>query len=174
MPQNKASVRKGITKHWPDWLTGYRRWSSTPCAKQWARIEMMESEIATIEQRISCGSRTTMPAKRIAEIPGVGPLTATAAVAIMGDTRHQVRTGVCSIRRTGAQADGHGWADQTPGDQQTRGYLPANAPDPRRSVRADYTRNWVRGSELRQRRPLNVAVVALANKMADDLGNAGP
>ena len=106
--------------------------------------------------------------RRIAEIPGVGPLTATAAVAIMGDARafksgrefaafaglvpRQVGTGG-RIKLLGISKRG---------DTYLRTLLIHGA----RSVltHAKDPGPWV--TELRQRRPLNVAVVALANKMA--------
>lgn len=55
--------------------------------EQWARIGKMDEEIATIERRINLWFKEDEACGRIAEIPGVGPLTATAAVAIMGDAK---------------------------------------------------------------------------------------
>lgn len=87
MPQGKAAVRKGITdalKRLSDRLPAM---VIDTLREQWARIEKLDAEIAAIEQRIKAWLREDDACRRIAEIPGVGPLTATAAVAIMGEAR---------------------------------------------------------------------------------------
>jgi transposase len=87
MAQGKAAVRKTIQ----DVLT--RLADRLPAMvidtlrEQWARIENMDVEIATIERRIKDWLKQDQACQRIAEIPGVGPLSATAAVAIMGDAK---------------------------------------------------------------------------------------
>ena len=53
--------------------------------EQWARVARLDEEIAEIERRIGVWHRGNADCKRIAEIPGVGVLTATAVVAAMGD-----------------------------------------------------------------------------------------
>lgn len=105
---------------------------------QWARIEKMDSEIATIEQRIKLWLREDDACKRIAEIPGVGPLTATAAVAIIGDAR-VFRSGreFAAFAGLVPRQTGTGGSGQAARDQQARGHLPANAADPRRQVGVD-------------------------------------
>ena len=52
---------------------------------QWARVAELDAEIGTIEQRLEVWHRQNAASRRIAEIPGVGLLSATAAVATMGD-----------------------------------------------------------------------------------------
>jgi transposase len=53
--------------------------------EQWARVQQVESEIAAIDRRLTSVLRASTPCQQIAAIPGVGVLTATAAVAAMGD-----------------------------------------------------------------------------------------
>ena len=53
--------------------------------EQWARAAQLDREIGEIERRIKLWHRTNPASQRIAEIPGVGVLTATAVVAAMGD-----------------------------------------------------------------------------------------
>src|SRR5690606_38887802 len=53
--------------------------------EQWARVQQMQVEIDHIERRLASVLRDTPQCQQIAEIPGVGLLTATAAVAAMGE-----------------------------------------------------------------------------------------
>ena len=55
--------------------------------EQWNRIAVLDSEIKQIEMRLLAWMRQEEACKTIAAIPGVGLLTATAAVATMGDAR---------------------------------------------------------------------------------------
>jgi len=60
--------------------------------EQYARIGQMGSQITDIERRLHLWHRSDEDCQRIAAIPGVGLLTATAAVATMGDP-HAFRSG---------------------------------------------------------------------------------
>ena len=53
--------------------------------EQWKRVGAPDREIAVIERRIALWRRSSPGSRRVAEIPGVGILTATAVVAAMGD-----------------------------------------------------------------------------------------
>ena len=53
--------------------------------EQWSRVARPDEEIGEIEQRIGLWHRGNADSRRVAEIPGVGVLTATAAIAAMGD-----------------------------------------------------------------------------------------
>ena len=53
--------------------------------EQWARVAQIDEEIRNIEQRLRLWHRGNAASRRIADIPGVGVLSATAAVAAMGD-----------------------------------------------------------------------------------------
>ncbi|AQV94113.1 IS110 family transposase [Cupriavidus necator] len=106
--------------------------------------------------------------KAISEIPGVGLLTATATVAMMGDAK-TFRSGrefaawaglVPKQTGSGGKVNLHGISKR--GDTYLRSLLIHGA----RSVvtRAKDPGPWV--EQMTKRRPLNVVVVALANKMA--------
>jgi transposase len=168
MPQGKAAVRKGITEALARLSDRLPAIVIDTLREQWARIEKMDAEIATIERRIKDWLKQDAACRRIAEIPGVGPLTATAAVAIMGDAktfksgREFAAFAGLVPRQTGTGGRVKLLGISKRGDTYLRTLLihgaravltNAKEPDP-----------WV--TELRQRRPLNVAVVALANKMA--------
>ena len=53
--------------------------------EQWARVVQLDQEISEIEGRINLWHRSSRASQRVAEIPGVGVLTATAVVSAMGD-----------------------------------------------------------------------------------------
>lgn len=55
--------------------------------EQFARIQSLEQQIEQIEARLRQWQRSDPASQRIAAIPGVGLLTATAAVATIGDPR---------------------------------------------------------------------------------------
>ena len=85
MPQGRAGMRRGmaealerIAKRLPAMVIDTLR-------EQWARVGRLDQEIAEIEQRIGVWHCGNADSKRVAEIPGVGVLTATAVVAAMGD-----------------------------------------------------------------------------------------
>jgi len=52
---------------------------------QWARVLRLDEEVAVIERRLGLWHRDNEGSRRLAEIPGVGMISATAAVATMGD-----------------------------------------------------------------------------------------
>jgi transposase len=106
--------------------------------------------------------------KAISQIPGVGLLTATAAVAMIGDAK---------VFRSGREFAA--WAGLVPKQTGSGGkvnlhgiskrgatYLRTPLIHGARSLlaRVKEPRVWV--EQIQKRRPLNVAVVALANKMA--------
>jgi transposase len=106
--------------------------------------------------------------KAISEIPGVGLLTATAAVATMGDAK-AFRSGrefaawaglVPRQSGSGGKVNLHGISKR--GDTYLRTLLIHGA----RAVlsHAKDAGPWI--EEMRRRRPANVVIVALANKMA--------
>src|ERR1700712_5319513 len=55
--------------------------------EQWSGLEDLDKQIAEIERRLDAWMKQDEACKAIAAIPGVGLLTATAAVATMGDPK---------------------------------------------------------------------------------------
>ncbi|HXP10591.1 MAG TPA: IS110 family transposase [Acidobacteriaceae bacterium] len=136
--------------------------------EQWSRLGELDTQIAEIERRLSEWMKEDRSSRKIAEIPGVGLLTATAAVATMGDPKAfksgrefaawlglvpgQVGTGG-KVRLLGISKRGDTYL-RTLLIHGARAVLShAKAPNP-----------WV--EEISKRRPPNVVSVALANKMA--------
>ncbi len=135
-------------------------------------LRALTVRIADLERQIGSWQRRESECQRIAAVPGVGKLTATAVVATIGDAR-TFRSGrefaaflglVPRQSGTGGRVKLLGISKR--GDPYLRTLLIHGA----RTVlnhqsRADRTLDpWMQG--LLSRRPKNVATVALANKMA--------
>jgi len=136
--------------------------------EQWNMLAKLDGQIAQIKRRLSAWMKQDKACKTIAEIPGVGLLTATAAVATMGDAK-----AFKSGREFAA------WLGLVPGQTGTGGkvrllgiskrgdtYLRTLLIHGARAVltHAKEPGKWVQ--EISKRRPRNVVTVALANKMA--------
>jgi len=136
--------------------------------EQWDMLSKLDQQILQIEQRLLEWMRQDQACKVIAKIPGVGLLTATAAVATMGDAK-TFKSGrefaawlglVPAQSGTGGKVRLLGISKR--GDTYLRTLLTHGA----RSV-LTHTKDpgkWLQ--DIGKRRPLNVVVVALANKMA--------
>jgi len=135
---------------------------------QLKRIEALDQDIAQIERHLAAWKKDDKAAKRLMDIPGVGLLTATAAVATIGDAR-AFKSGrefaafaglVPRQSGTGGRVRLLGISKR--GDVYLRILLIHGA----RSVitHGKQREPWL--EQLLSRRPFNAAVVALANKMA--------
>ncbi|WP_168787907.1 IS110 family transposase [Paraburkholderia aromaticivorans] len=136
--------------------------------EQWNGLAELNRQIADIERRLKNWLKEDKACKAVAEIPGVGLLSTTAAVATMGDPK-SFRSGrefaacigiVPSQTGTGGKVQLGGISKR--GDTYFRTLLIHGA----RSVLAHAKEPgpWV--EQISKRRPPNVVTVALANKMA--------
>lgn len=136
--------------------------------EQWNGLANLDRQIAGIEQRLQVWLKEDKGCKAIAAIPGVGLLTATAAIATMSDpkTFRSGREFAAWIglvpRQTGSGGKVKLLGISKRGDTYLRKLLIHGA----RSVlfHTKEPRPWL--MQIRQRRPMNVVVVAQANKMA--------
>ncbi|KVW21702.1 IS110 family transposase [Burkholderia ubonensis] len=136
--------------------------------EQWNGLARLDEQIAEIERRMRDWKKEERAVKAISEIPGVGLLTATAAVAMMGDPKafssgreFAAWAGLVPKQTgSGGKVNLHGISRR--GDTYLRTLLIHGA----RSVltHAKELGPWV--EQMKQRRPMNVVIVALANKMA--------
>ncbi|CAJ0809135.1 IS110 family transposase ISBcen5 [Ralstonia psammae] len=136
--------------------------------EQWNGLAKLDEQIAQIECRMREWKKEDKAVRAISAIPGVGLLTATAAVAMMGDPKafgsgreFAAWAGLVPKQTgSGGKVNLHGISKR--GDTYLRTLLIHGA----RSVltRAKEHGPWV--EQIRKRRPANVVVVALANKMA--------
>lgn len=135
---------------------------------QWNEVARLDERMADIERSLQAWLRQDRAAKAIADIPGVGVLTATAAVATMGDAK-AFRSGrefaafiglVPGQTGTGGKVTLLGMSKR--GDTYLRTMLMHGA---RAVLSSPKTLSpWLQ--QLLARRPFNVVTVALANKMA--------
>ncbi|MGF6536924.1 IS110 family transposase [Paraburkholderia youngii] len=135
--------------------------------EQWNRVQATDKEIAVLERRLATAFRNNGDCQKVADIPGVGLLTATATVASIGDARtfksgREFAAWLGLVPRqtgTGGRVRQMGLSKR--GDTYLRTLLMHGA----RSVIIQGTRSaWIDG--LLKRRPFNVAVAAVANKLA--------
>src|SRR4029077_4371282 len=135
---------------------------------QLKRIETLEQDIDRLEQRIGAWQKQEAACRAIAEVPGIGKLTATALVATMGDAK-TFKSGreFASFLGLVPRQSGTGGKIRL-GSISKRGdpYLRTLLIHGARSVmcHAKVPTTWQR--DIQARRPANVAAVALAHKMA--------
>jgi transposase len=168
MPQGRAGIKRDIpgalgrlSERLPAMVIDTLR-------EQYARLGEIDEQVSQIERRLRHWQREDSATLRIAAIPGVGVLSATAAIATMGDAK-AFKSGRAFAawlglvpRQTGTGGRIRLLGISKRGDKYLRTLLIHGA-------RAVLTHSksppeWL--TELLKRRPKNVAVVAMANKMA--------
>ncbi len=168
MPQGRAGITKGIATALAKLADRLPAVLLDTLREQWARVGQLDEQVAEIERRLRAWHKEDKASRRIAEIPGVGLLTATAAVAAMGDPK-SFKSGrefaawlglVPKHTGTGGRIRMLGISKR--GDTYLRTLLIHGA----RSVIVNSKQPGAWVTNLTQRRAANVAVVALANKMA--------
>jgi transposase len=168
MPQGKAGVKKGLAEALQRLADRLPAIVIDTLREQWDRIGKLDEEICEIERRLKTWHKEDAACQRIKDIPGVGVLAATAAVAAMGEAKSFTSGREFAAwlglvpRQTGTGGRIRLLGISKRGDTYLRTLLIHGA----RAVlsRAKEPEPWI--VELCRRRPLNVAVVALANKMA--------
>jgi transposase len=141
-----------------------------PLARQW---RVLQVEIGQLDAELLSQARAHPDACRLMRIPGVGPITAHAVIAAIGDG-HQFASARDFAAWTGLTRKNHdtgGKARLTghiskAGDRSLRRLLILGASSGLRQARArpDKASPWIRG--VLARRPVKVAVVAQAAKTA--------
>jgi transposase len=136
--------------------------------EQVARIKAMSDDIRTIEKRLGLQLKADPHMQRIAQIPGVGLLTATAAIATMGEAS-AFKSGreFCAWlglvpKQTGTGGKVRLGGISKRGDTYLRTLLIHGA----RSVLAHAKEPGPWLAQIQARRPANVVIVAQAAKMA--------
>jgi len=134
---------------------------------QLAALRQLELEVKHIEVELALVQRTDSAAKKLRQVPGIGLLGATALAATLGDARgwrnaREFSTSLgLSPRHNGTGGKVTMGGINKRGDPYLRTLLISGA---RAVANAPSAPEWVR--QLMLRRPANVAVVALANKLA--------
>ena len=135
---------------------------------QLRRIDGLEQEIDRLEQRIGAWHKQEAACRAIAEVPGIGKLTATALVATIGDAK-TFKSGreFASFLGLVPRQSGTGGRIRL-GSISKRGdsYLRTLLIHGARSVMYHAKARTPWQTKIQARRPANVAAVAVANKMA--------
>lgn len=168
MPQGKGGIKAGIAEALQRLADRLPAIVIDTLRDQWDRVGQLDTQIGDIERRLKAWHQADRDCQRLARIPGVGLLIATAAVALLGDPRafqsgREFAAWLGLVpRQTGSGGRVRLLGISKRGDTYLRTLLIHGA----RSVltHVKEPEPWI--TALRQRRPLNVAVVALANKMA--------
>jgi transposase len=135
--------------------------------QQLAALRQLEQEVEHVEAELALVQKADPAAKTLRQVPGIGLLGATALAATLGDTRgwRNAREFATSLGLTPRHSGTGGKVTMgginKRGDPYLRTLLVSGA---RAVANAPSAPEWVR--ELMRRRPANVAVVALANKLA--------
>ena len=87
MAQGKAGVRRGIAEALQRLSERLPAMVIDTLREQWERIGQLDEQVGEIERRLKVWHKEDRACQRIADVPGVGRLTATAAVATMGDAK---------------------------------------------------------------------------------------
>ena len=132
---------------------------------------VVTAEVAVIDKRIHAWHRSCEDSRRLEEIPGIGPIVATALVAEIGDWK-QFRSGRNLAAWIGLVPKQHSTGGKErlgsitkQGNRYLRWLLVAGAMAVIRYARQHgTTRLWL--TRIIERRPAKVAAVALANKIA--------
>jgi transposase len=168
MPQGRAGIKRDIPGALGRLSDRLPAIVIDTLREQYARLGELDEQIGQIERRLRQWQSQDSATQRIAQIPGVGLLSATAAVATIGDAK-VFKSGRAFAawlglvpRQTGTGGRVRLLGISKRGDTYLRTLLIHGA-------RAVLTHSksppeWL--SELVKRRPKNVAVVAMANKMA--------
>ena len=138
-------------------------------ARQYSAIG---AEIGLIEKSILAWHRSCEACRRLEEIPGIGPIVATALVAEIGDWKAfssgrslAAWIGLVPKQHTTGGKDRLGSITKQ-GNRYLRWLLVTGAMAVIRYAQKHGTKNWPWLGRLMERRPTKVAAVALANKIA--------
>lgn len=135
---------------------------------QWNEVARLDERMANIERSLQAWMREDPAAKAIADIPGVGLITATAAVATMGDPKafRSGREFAAYVGLVPGQTGSGGKVKILGMSKRGDTYLRKMIINGARSV-VEHSKTpgpWLQ--QLSERRPFNVVVVAVANKIA--------
>jgi transposase len=172
IPVGIGAIARKLPEFLEDAENGLSGVSRTLFARLLDHFRLLDRQVEELEQEINTWHREDAASKRLQAIPGIGPLTASALVATVGDAK---------AFHNGRQLAA--WLGLVPGQSSTGGkttllgiskrgdtYLRTMLIHGARSVLFSLKRNPARADEwlarVANRRNPNIAAVALANKNA--------
>jgi transposase len=163
-----AELLEVIANAADDCIPAVARFSLEALARQYATVA---AEIRVVEKHIHAWHRSCEESRRLEEIPGIGPIVATALIAEVGDWKafssgRNLAAWIGLVPKqhsTGGKARLGGISKQ--GNRYLRWLLVAGSMAVIRYARQRGTKRlWL--ARIMERRPIKVAAVALANKIA--------
>ena len=163
-----AELLEVIANAADDCVPAIARFSLEALARQYATVA---TEIRVVEKHIHAWHRSCEESRRLEEIPGIGPIVATALIAEVGDWKafssgRNLAAWIGLVPKqhsTGGKARLGGISKQ--GNRYLRWLLVAGSMAVIRYARQRGTKRlWL--ARIMERRPIKVAAVALANKIA--------
>jgi transposase len=133
-----------------------------------AQVEAVETQIEELEALIIEWHKNNEASRRLAKIPGVGPITASAVVATIGDAsnftsgRHLSAAWGLTPRQNSSGGKAKQGGISKAGNAYLRRLLFSGAISVIRSKRAQEAGSWL--AQLLERRPTKVVAIAVANK----------
>ena len=172
VPQTPAVLRRRLPEILEDAENGLTATARALFASLYEELRQLDERVREMEQRVQQVYKSLEPCQRLAEVPGIGPLTATAFVAAVGDARafHSGREMAAWLGLVPRQSSTGGrprlLGISKRGDRYLRTLLIHGARAVLRVAHRhpDGRNRWVQAGE--HRRGKNVAAVALANKNA--------
>ncbi|MDN0083998.1 IS110 family transposase [Crenobacter sp. SG2305] len=172
IPVGLASLRLRLPLILEDVESGLPGMMRELVARLTEHLQALDQQVAALEQQIQLWHRQSEPSQRLAAIPGIGPITATALVASIGDARafsngRQLAAWLGLVPRqhsSGGKPVLLGISKR--GDVYLRTLLihGARAVISHVEHRCDQAESWLK--RLLERRNRNISAVALANKNA--------
>lgn len=168
MPKGRAGLSRDIESVLERLIGRVPEMGREELRAQWERVQEHDEAIGRIERKLEAWSESHEACRRLREMPGIGLLTATALVAAVGDAR-AFRNGREFAAWLGLVPRHSGTGGKTRilgiskrGDRYLRTLLIHGA----RAllVNARELPDWV--EKIKQNKPFNVALVALANRQA--------
>lgn len=167
LPQNFRAMCKELPQRWASLEEALPAMLVETLREHWARVTELDRQIAVIEKRLEVVREADPRCQQISKIPGVGVLTATAAVAAMGDPQ-SFRSGrefAAWLGLVPRQTGTGGRIRQLGISKRGDGYLRTLLMHAARAVILRRSKSpWL--ASLLGRRPFNVVVTALAHKIA--------
>jgi transposase len=172
VPKGPATLRKRIPELLEDADNGLSFGFRELLAELHEELKALQRDIDTVTERIERQVRDDEDGRRLLEVPGIGPITASALLAAVGDAR-QFRNGRQMAAFLGLVPRQHSSGGKTRllgihkrGDGYLRGLLVHGARSVLRyaTEKPDDRSRWL--MNLATRRHRNVAIVAQANKTA--------
>lgn len=172
IPVGLASLRRRLPLILEDVESGLPGMMRELVARLAEHLQALDQQVAELEKQIQLWHRQSEPSQRLAAIPGIGPITATALVASIGDAR-----AFSNGRQLAAWLGLVPWQHSSGGKPVLLGiskrgdvYLRTLLIHGARAVighvehRCDQAESWLK--RLLGRRNRNISAVALANKNA--------